>query len=141
MADTLPTIRVKHADGHMIINESDFDPDRHELVEGEPELVTSEPVVGDYDELTEDELRAEIEALTKETPPDTVTREELLVAYAALKAEMERRSAVDIPNDWTDLHWTKIAAIANNLAGDDMAPNKEAAVEIVEAELLRRASV
>lgn len=31
----LPTIKVKHADGHMVINESDFDPNKHEPFDDE----------------------------------------------------------------------------------------------------------
>lgn len=44
----VPTIKVKHADGHMLINESDYDPKKHELFDApkgksKPAATTEEP--------------------------------------------------------------------------------------------------
>lgn len=33
----LPTVKVKHRDGFVIMNESDYDPEKHELFSEEPE--------------------------------------------------------------------------------------------------------
>lgn len=32
----VPTVKIKHKDGYAIINESDFDPDKHELFDAKP---------------------------------------------------------------------------------------------------------
>jgi hypothetical protein len=45
---------------------------------------------------------------------------------------------VEIPADWTTLHWFKLKALAEKLAGGPVA-NKLAAVALVDAELARRA--
>jgi hypothetical protein len=37
MDEILETVKVKHPGGYVIINKDDFDPERHELFDSEPE--------------------------------------------------------------------------------------------------------
>ena len=48
----LPMLKVKHSDGFMFVNESDFDPDIHELFEEVPEADPVFVITAKLDEAT-----------------------------------------------------------------------------------------
>lgn len=85
MSDTCPTVKIKVADGFMIINESDFDPKIHEPLDG-----TAPRMQGTPEELggmTDDQLRAAIEAATGTAPHPRTGRKKLLEQFNALNVE------------------------------------------------------
>ncbi len=108
--NTCPTVKVK-ADtptGYMIINESDFDPDMHEIVEDVPVEAATDPdpdaansaagegqavkdPAGSMDPsanpaaaLSDDDLRAAITQMSGDTPHHRTGRDKLIETYNAL---------------------------------------------------------
>ena len=76
----IPTVKIAQGDGFLIINESDFDPEKHQLfgVDPEPE---------DDDPRSDDELRAALEDGTGKAPHPSMKRETMLAKLAELATE------------------------------------------------------
>jgi len=116
MSDTVPTIRVKSGDSYAIINEADYDPSVHVLLDGETAPApTSASLAGD---LASSDASG---AASTETPP------------------------VAIPADWADLHHNAKIKLAETILGiDDLVlegeeTKTEAAVRVITAEVAKRA--
>ncbi len=76
----IPTVKIAQEDGFLIINESDFDPEKHRLfgVDTEPE---------DDDPRSDDELRAALETAAGKAPHPSMKRETMLAKLAELVTE------------------------------------------------------
>lgn len=100
MSDIIPTIKVmpwgEGQGDHVLINEADFDPERHELF-GEAAKAASEGT----GELSDEQLRAAIEAATGKAPHHKFGREKLLDQFNALNAAREARQGEVASNGLT----------------------------------------
>lgn len=147
----VPTVKIKFPanlrHGYAIINESDFDPAIHELLDPDPldhdadgkkggALRDDGPTVAEY-------VEAGYQAANY--PPagyaSRSTPEEIEAAIAA----QEKPAQVEIPADWAELHHTKQIALAKALAGADIVPDAgqtvtEAAREIIAVAVAERAA-
>lgn len=84
----LPTVKIKHdsEEGYANINESDYDPEIHDLLEGE-EAPVNDAGSSDDGLPTVDEMRAAISKATGKSPHHNLGRDKLVAQYVALNAE------------------------------------------------------
>lgn len=95
MSDTCPTVKIKTKTGFALLNESDFDPKKHELYETPkappapvkapaPTVAPPAPPSVVTHTMSDDDLRDAIERETGKAPHGNAKRETLIEQFEAL---------------------------------------------------------
>lgn len=128
MPKKLQTVRIQDGDDFRVINQTDYDPAVHTLLDGQAIIPTlpnmSPPSQPAFD--LEPVVTPEPAPEPDETAIDPV--------------EEARLNAITIPDDWKELHHKRREVLAVDISGKKHGEiSTDEAVEIIENELVRRA--
>ncbi|SHG79579.1 hypothetical protein SAMN02745157_4854 [Kaistia soli DSM 19436] len=172
----IETVKIKHGDGdYAIINRTDFDPEKHELHDGDQRVadgltdeerktlreleikrtaeanrgVTPSPAVAGADRNPSGTFSEPTPTDIRFPDKDATEFEHNHGAFVGKSAAEIREAAglpdkpggiksdVDIPEDWSALHWKQQVVLGQQISGrDDL--NAADAREVIEAEFQRR---